>query len=78
VIGVRGGKRPGAFLLNSWGPDSHSGPRFPEDAPPVGFWADADVVGAMLRQGDSWAFSDAVGFPPADGGCVSGVVCWRK
>ena len=27
VVGVRGGKRPGGFLLNSWGPDVHTGPR---------------------------------------------------
>ena len=57
VIGVRGGARPGGFLLNSWGPDAHRGPRFPADAPACGFWVDSDVLDRMLRQGDSWAFS---------------------
>jgi hypothetical protein len=64
VIGVRGGDRPGGFLLNSWGPDAHSGPRYPENAPACGFWADAAVLDRMLKQGDSWSFSEAVGFPP--------------
>jgi len=63
VVGVRGGPRPGGFLLNSWGPDAHTGPRVPADAPVAGFWADAATLDRMLRQGDSWAFSDAVGFP---------------
>jgi hypothetical protein len=63
VVGVRGGGRPGAFLLNSWGPNAHTGPRGAGDPSPAGFWADAAVVDRMLRQGDSWAFSNAVGFP---------------
>ncbi len=63
VIGVRGGERPGGFLLNSWGPNVHSGPRFPDDAPACGFWVDSNVLDRMLRQGDSWAFSQATGFP---------------
>jgi hypothetical protein len=63
VIGVRSGERPGGFLLNSWGPDAHRGPRYPADAPGCGFWADADVLDRMLAQGDSWAFSRFVGFP---------------
>lgn len=66
IVGVRGGKRPGAFLLNSWGPRAHSGPRFPADAPEAGFWCDADVLERMLRQGDSWAFSRVAGFPVGD------------
>lgn len=63
VVGVRGGERPGGFLLNSWGPEAHRGPRVPADAPGCGFWADADVLDRMLAQGDSWAFSRFVGFP---------------
>jgi hypothetical protein len=63
VIGVRGGSRPGGFLLNSWGPEAHRGPRYPGDAPICGFWADAEVLDRMLAQGDSWAFSRFVGFP---------------
>ena len=30
----------------------------------AGFWADAACSTGMLRQGDSWAFSRVVGFPP--------------
>lgn len=63
IIGVKGGRRPGGFVLNSWGDKAHTGPRYPDDAPPAGFWADADVIDRMVRQGDSFALSDAVGFP---------------
>jgi hypothetical protein len=63
IVGIRGGPRPGAFLLNSWGANAHTGPRGLGDPSPAGFWADAAVVDRMLKQGDSWAFSDAVGFP---------------
>lgn len=63
IIGVRKGSRPGFFIQNSWGSNWIRGPRFPADAPAGGFWAEWSVVERMLRQGDSWAFSDAVGFP---------------
>jgi len=63
IVGIRGGARPGAFLLNSWGPNAHTGPRGPGEPSPAGFWAEFAVVDRMLRQGDSWAFSHAVGFP---------------
>jgi hypothetical protein len=63
IIGVKKGSRPGFFIQNSWGSDWISGPRFPTDAPAGGFWADWGTVERMLKQGDSWAFSDAVGFP---------------
>lgn len=63
IIGVRGGDRPGFFILNSWGDQAHSGPVWPADAPVAGFWADRDVVDKMLAQGDSFALSDLDGFP---------------
>lgn len=63
IVGIRGGSRPGAFLLNSWGANAHTGPLGPGDPSPAGFWADAHVVDRMLKQGDSWAFSGVVGFP---------------
>lgn len=63
-IGTRGGNRPGLFCLNSWGSSAHTGPRFPPDAPPAGFWVDAKVADKMLGSWkDSFALSDAVGFP---------------
>jgi hypothetical protein len=63
-IGARGGKRPGPFCLNSWGPKAHTGPRFPADAPEGGFWVDSALADKMLKQWrDSYALSDAAGFP---------------
>ena len=63
IVGVQGGRRPGAFILNSWGGSAHTGPVGAGDPSPAGFWADANVVDRMLRQGDSWAFSGVNGFP---------------
>lgn len=63
IIGVRGGDRPGAFVLNSWGDQAHTGPVWPADMPVAGFWADAATIDRMVRQGDSFALSDMVGFP---------------
>lgn len=63
IVGIRGAPRPGAFLLNSWGPGVHRGPLGPGNPSPAGFWADASVIDRMLRQGDSWAFSRFAGFP---------------
>lgn len=63
IVGVRGGARPGFFILNSWGDQAHSGAVWPEDAPVAGFWADWETVDRMLRQGDSFALSDVAGFP---------------
>ena len=62
-IAVRGGDRPGAFCLNSWGDLAHTGPVWPADAPVAGFWVDADVVEQMVKQQDSYALSDTTGFP---------------
>jgi len=63
IIGVRGGSRPGAFLLNSWGASAHRGPQGLGHPSPAGFWADAEVVDRMLREGDSWAFSQVRRLP---------------
>ncbi len=63
LVGVRGGSRPGGFLLNSWGESAHTGPRGLGDPSSAGFWADASVLDRMLKQGDSWAFSGFRGFP---------------
>lgn len=54
-------KRPGCYCLNSWGPNAHGKPV--DDAPPGGFWVDAEVVEYMVSQDDSWAFSQFDGFP---------------
>ena len=53
--------RPGSHIGNSWGADAHGTPA--DDSPPGGFWVDADVVDYMVRQEDSFAFSQFDGFP---------------
>jgi hypothetical protein len=63
LVGVKGGARPGGFLLNSWGPQAHRGPNGAGRPPPSGFWCDAAILDRMLAEGDSWAFSEFVGFP---------------
>lgn len=48
---------------NSWGPDAHKGPVGWGSPSTAGFWAESWVLDAMLKQGDSWAFSGVTGFP---------------
>ncbi len=48
--------RPGACLLQSWGPDDPIGP-LAMNQPGYSFWADLDIIEDMLAQGDSWAMS---------------------
>lgn len=55
-------ERKGALCLNSWGADWISGPTRGSQ-PPGSFFIDSSTVTAMLRQGDSFAFSAFVGFP---------------
>jgi hypothetical protein len=62
-IGWRNGPRPGALCLNSWGDQAHKGPVWPEDMPVAAFWVDESTVDRMVRQGDSFALGDVVGFP---------------
>lgn len=53
--------RPGVYCLNSWGEDAFGPPA--DDAPPGGFWIDAEVVDEMAGVGDSWALSQFEGYP---------------
>lgn len=56
-------KRPGACIDNSWGPNWLSGP-IAFDQPEGSFWVDAEELERrILRQQDSWAYSDYMGFP---------------
>ncbi len=51
------------FLIwNSWGDNWCSGPYW-QDMPFGSFWAEYAVVDKMLRQGDSFAYSELEGFP---------------
>jgi hypothetical protein len=65
VIGVDdNGDRPGACIDNSWGPHWVDGPK-KHGQPDGSFWCDAEVLeNDILRQQDSWAFSEYIGFPP--------------
>lgn len=53
-------------IVNSWGPNAHTGPVGWGSPGTEGFWADASVVGRMLGAGDSWAFSSVKGWPKRD------------
>jgi hypothetical protein len=53
--------RPGAFIMNSWGPNTWR--EQPDGAPIGGFWADAKHIDNICRQDDSYAFSGFDGFP---------------
>lgn len=63
LIGYQTGARPGGFILNSWGDNSHTGPSGAGDPPLAGFWVDAKIIDRMLGEQDSWAFSCVSGFP---------------
>jgi len=63
IIGYQTGRRPGFYIMNSWGPDWVRGPKGAGNPPDGGFWADESAVARILAQGDSWAYSDAAGFP---------------
>jgi hypothetical protein len=56
-------KRPGLFIVNSYGFSSTTGPKSHPDAPASGWWVDAEVADGMLKQRDSFAFSKFTGFP---------------
>ena len=65
IVGVRRGKRPGACLFQSWGSNTPDGP-LALDQPPNSFWADRDVIAAMLALKDSWSISHFDGYPEQD------------
>ena len=60
IAGVRF-DRPGACVLQSWGPGVPAGPRA-LDQPSFSFWADRGVVERILAGGDSWALCRAPEF----------------
>jgi hypothetical protein len=57
--------RPGACILQSWGPDMPSGPMV-HDQPSFSFWAEQKVIESILGEGDSWALSKAPAFVKRD------------
>jgi hypothetical protein len=65
VIGGVRFDRPGACILQSWGPDMPHGP-LDLGQPPWSFWADRRVIEAILAEGDSWALSKSPDFKTRD------------
>lgn len=65
VIGGLRFDRPGACILQSWGPDQPTGPTA-LDQPSYSFWADRPAVERILAQGDSWALAKAPVFVPRE------------
>ncbi len=68
IAGVRF-DRPGACIVQSWGPDMPSGPQ-DLGQPSFSFWADQQAIESILGEGDSWALSKSPDFqkrelPPA-------------
>ncbi|MDG3005514.1 hypothetical protein [Paludisphaera mucosa] len=53
--------RPGACILQSWGPDQPTGPLALEQ-PSYSFWADRAAIEGILAQGDSWTLCRAPEF----------------
>ncbi|CAN5407993.1 hypothetical protein BH11PLA2_BH11PLA2_34480 [soil metagenome] len=51
-------------ILNSWGADHFGQP--PDSTQPGSFWVSEADMQYIVRQGDSWIYSDAVGFPAQD------------
>lgn len=61
VIGYDNSPEPCFYIMNSWGAARFKTPI--DGAPPGGFWVKASAVQRIVSQGDSYAFSDAKGFP---------------
>ena len=59
-------KRQGGCIANSWGTNWISGPQHKLGTPAGCFWADAKNIDAMLKQEDSFAFSNYIGYPRRD------------
>lgn len=58
-------KRPGLLCMNSWGTDWVGGPSR-HDQPDGSFWVDATTCDRMLKEGDSFAYSNFEGYPFRD------------
>jgi hypothetical protein len=76
VLGYDGAGQGGPYwyILNSWGPKAHGTPV--DNSPAGGFWVtkrDMDYIAAQ----DSWALSDAEGFPARDWQFVDGRWGWH-
>jgi hypothetical protein len=57
--------RPGACIIQSWGPDVPSGPAS-LGQPDFSFWAEREVIERILGEGDSWALCKSPSFAKRD------------
>ncbi len=57
--------RPGACIIQSWGPDVPSGPTV-LGQPSFSFWAERDVIERILGEGDCWALAKTPSFTKRD------------
>lgn len=67
IVGYDGDEPSGEnyyFCLNSWGVAAHDMPI--DGSPPGGVWLTEDQLERLVRQGDSFAYSDFDGFPAQD------------
>jgi hypothetical protein len=62
VVGYRA-DRPGFLIVQSWGPDTPSGP-LDLDQPPWSFWCDLKDMASIIAEGDSDTLSSTPGFAP--------------
>jgi hypothetical protein len=65
IIGVDDGRRPGACLLNSHGPNWGSGPKR-HGQPDGSVWVDAKNIEKYMLYGEAHALSSYKGFPAPD------------
>jgi hypothetical protein len=65
LIGAVRFDRPGACIIQSWGPNMPSGPTV-LGQPDFSFWAEQKVIESILAEGDSWALSKAPAFRKRD------------
>ncbi len=56
-------RRKGVCIANSWGAHWLDGPEHALGTPKGCFWADAEIIDMMLKQGDSYAVSNYLGYP---------------
>ncbi len=57
--------RPGACIIQSWGPDVPGGPTV-LGQPSFSFWADRTVIERILGEGDCWALTKTPSFTKRD------------
>ncbi len=62
-LGYTDTPRRGFLICNSWGPSWVKGPAGKYPIPDGCYWIEWNTFDSMCRENDTWAFSDAVGFP---------------